>query len=270
MVRFFALPLALLISVIAAPAHANGLRDFCPDRPGKGTPPCILDKGHMQAEMSLIDWTRDQTADSVNDTTLIGDLLIRAGITKTTEIRIGWTPIGIVRSRDVLTGVHSRMASTGDVSLGFRTSLKNPDGNGFSLAIQPSVSRPTGGSSIGSGTWGASLVVPMSVQVSKVIQLALTPEFDASPDSDGQGRHARYGGVIGIDMPLGATLSGGVELAAFHDEDPTGRSTAATIDMTIAWTPKAVKDFQIDAGLYAGLNRQTPGLQMVLGIAKRF
>jgi Putative MetA-pathway of phenol degradation len=175
-----------------------------------------------------------------------------------------------VRSRDLITNMHSRSASTGDVSLGFRTSLKNPDGNGFSLAIQPSVSLPTGGSAIGRGTWGASLVVPMSVQISKAIQLALTPELDASPDSDGQGRHARYGGVIGIDMPLGATVSGGVELAAFHDEDSAGRSTAATFDMTIAWTPKAAKDFQIDAGIYAGLNRQTPGLQMVLGIAKRF
>jgi hypothetical protein len=52
MVRSFALLVALLIYAIAAPAHAEGLRDFCPDRPGKGTPPCILDKGHIQAEMS--------------------------------------------------------------------------------------------------------------------------------------------------------------------------------------------------------------------------
>jgi hypothetical protein len=36
MVRFFALPLALLISVIAAPAYADGLRGFWPHRDGKG------------------------------------------------------------------------------------------------------------------------------------------------------------------------------------------------------------------------------------------
>jgi Putative MetA-pathway of phenol degradation len=270
MVRSIAIPAVLLLCATSTPALADGLRDFCPDRPGKGTPPCILDKGHLQAEMSLIDWTRDHSSEIAIDTTLIGDLLIRAGITKTTEIRIGWTPIGVVHSRDLITNMHSHIASTGDVSLGFRTSLKNPNGSDFSIAVQPSVSLPTGGSAIGSGTWGASLVVPMSVQMSKIIQLALTPELDASPNSDGQGRHARYGGVIGMGMPLDASVNGGVELAAFRDEDPAGRSTATTLDMTLAWAPRAVKDFQIDAGVYAGLNRQTPGLQVVLGLAKRF
>jgi hypothetical protein len=270
MVRSFALPVSLLTCAIVGPANADVLRDFCPDRPGKGTPPCILDTGHIQAEMSLFDLTHAQGADAASDTALIGDLLIRAGISKTTEIRIGWTPVGIVRSRDLITNIHSHIASTGDVSLGFRTNLKNPDGSGFSVAIQPSVSLPTGGNAIGSGTWGASLAVPMSVQMSKVIQLAFTPELDASPNSDGKSRHARYGGVIGIGMQLGTTVSGGVEIAAFRDEDPAGRSSAATLDMTLAWTPAAVKDFQIDAGLYAGLNRQTPGLQVALGIAKRF
>jgi hypothetical protein len=65
-------------------------------------------------------------------------------------------------------------------------------------------------------------------------------------------------------------MSTGVELAAFRDEDQVGHSTKATIDMTLAWTPAATKDFQVDAGVYAGINSQTPGLQVVLGLAKRF
>jgi hypothetical protein len=270
MVRSIAIPAVLLLCAITTSAQANGLRDFCADRPGKGTPACILDKGHIQAETSLIDVTHDRSADAVNDTALIGDLLIRAGVTKTTELRIGWTPFGIVRSHDFLANARTHSSSTGDTSIGFRTSLKNPDGLGFSIAVQPSVSVPTGGSAIGNGTWGASLILPMSMPLSNTIQLAVTPEIDAAPDSDRQGRHRRYGGVIGIGLRLGATMSTGVELAAFRVEDPMGHSTKATIDMTLAWTPAATKDFQVDAGVYAGINSQTPGLQVVLGLAKRF
>jgi Putative MetA-pathway of phenol degradation len=269
-VRIFALFVAMLTCAAAAPARAEGLRDFCADRPGKGTPPCVLDKGHIQAEMSLIDVTRDRSPDADNDTALIGDLLIRVGVSKTTELRIGWTPIGVVNNHDLHTGLRTHSSSIGDISLGLRTSLKKPDGSGFSIAVQPSISLPTGGSAIGNGTWGASVILPMSVPLTKAIQLGLAPEFDATPDSSGRGRHARYGGVIGLGVPVSATLSTGVELAAFRDEDPAGHSIKATFDMTLAWMSKAVKDFQIDAGFYAGMNDQTPGLQIVLGLAKRF
>ncbi len=270
MVCNFALLAAMLTCAIAVPARADGLRDFCADRPGKGTPPCILDKGHIQAEMSLIDLTHGRSADATNDAALIGDLLIRAGVSKTTELRIGWTPFGVVYNHDLLTGLRTRNSSIGDITLGFRTSLKNPDGSGISIAVQPSVSLPTGGSAIGNGTWSASVALPISVPLTQSVQLALTPEIDAAPNSDGLGRHPRYGGVIGVGVPLGERVSAGVEVAAFRDQDPTGRSTKATFDMTLAWMPKAVKDFQIDAGVYAGINSETPRLQFALGIAKRF
>jgi len=47
-----ALPLALLA---AAPAMAQDKqRDFCPDRPGLGTPPCTFDPGHGDIEVGLV------------------------------------------------------------------------------------------------------------------------------------------------------------------------------------------------------------------------
>ena len=51
MTRLAILAAALLAS--AAPAGAEGLRDFCPDRPGLGTPPCTMDPGHFDVELGL-------------------------------------------------------------------------------------------------------------------------------------------------------------------------------------------------------------------------
>ena len=40
---------------LASSVHAQPLRDFCPDRPGKGSPSCVVDPGVFQLEMSALD-----------------------------------------------------------------------------------------------------------------------------------------------------------------------------------------------------------------------
>jgi len=62
----------------------------------------------------------------------------------------------------------------------------------------------------------------------------------------------------------------GAELWVDVDDDPSGRVTKASFDLTAAWTPAALKDVQLDAGAYLGLNRKTPDLELVVGIAHRF
>jgi Putative MetA-pathway of phenol degradation len=260
----------ILLLSFAPAAHAHDLRDFCADRPGKGTPACTLDAGRIQAEMSLVDLTHDRSPQTNTDTTLVGDLLVRVGITDNAELRFGWTPFGSVHARDRLSNAVSHTSSVGDITLGLRTNLKNPDGSGLSIAIQPSIALPVGGTAVGAGTWGASLVVPVSYQLTNSLQLALTPELDAVPNSDSERRHPRYGGVVDLGFAVTSAFNIGAELAAFRDNGPSGHATNATADLTLAWTPPATKDLQLDAGFYAGLNSNTPDLQAVIGIAKRF
>lgn len=259
-----------IVMGFASSAFSRELRDFCPDRPGRGTPPCIVDAGHVMGEMSLVDFTREDADGVQTDTLLFGDFLIRAGVTSGTEVRIGWTPVGTVRMRDLVSHAISRRSGVGDVSIGFRTSLKNPDGSGVSLAVQPSVTLPTGSDAIGAGTWGAALVIPSSFALTKHVQLALAPEVDAAPDSDGGGRHVRYGAVVGVGIAVTPALDAGANLVAFRDEDPAGHTTESAAEVTLAWTPAAMKDVQFDADVSAGLNSDTPALQFIAGIAKRF
>ena len=219
--------------------------------------------------MSLIDFTHDTTY-GVIDTTITGDLLVRYGVTSSTEIMVGWTALGHVHSRDPLTSTVSTGTGIGDVTLGFKTSLHNPDGSGFSLALQPVLTVPTGGSTIGSGGWGASLTIPITLPMPGKLQLALSPSLGVAPDSAGNGRHLRYGGVAGVSVPVSHALSAGVELAAFQNDDPVQHRTTSTFDAALAWTPKGLKDFQFDAGAYVGLNSQTPNVEVIVGIAHRF
>ena len=72
----------------AAPAFAQdvasqpeALRDFCANRPGKGTPTCILDQGHFQFEVRLVDGARQRDDAFKVESWGYGDTFVRYGLT---------------------------------------------------------------------------------------------------------------------------------------------------------------------------------------------
>jgi hypothetical protein len=144
--------LAGAMLAIAMPAAAQE-REYCPDRPGLGTPACTIAPGRVSVETGLVDWTLEQDSNMRTDTVLIGDTQLRIGLTDSTEAQIGWTPYGHVRMRDKASGGIDRADRVGDAYLGFKANLKNPDGKGFSAAVQPFVTIPVGRGPVGAGDW---------------------------------------------------------------------------------------------------------------------
>ncbi|MBV9842486.1 MAG: transporter [Sphingomonadaceae bacterium] len=258
---------ALLLGVAAAPALAEE-RDFCPERPGLDTPPCIVDKGRLQAELGLADWTLDRQPDSRTDEIDAGQIQLRYGVTDSTELRFGWTAYGHVRVRDRATGAVDRMSGTGDVTLGVKQSLLDPGGDKLSIALLPTVSLPSGGQAIGAGDWGASLALPASYPLSDIFQLELTPEVDAAVDADRSGRHLAYSVAGGLGAKLSKAWSVTGELQTSHDDDPSGHRSEHRAAFSAAY--QFGKDFQIDAAAIAGLDHQTPDVEAYFGISHRF
>lgn len=258
-----------LTALGATPAFAQEkLRDFCGDRPGLGTPACTVDAGHLQIEVGMGDWTLDRQAGSRTDTILAGDMMARFGIGDSTELRLGWIAYGHVRMRDRIGGTIDRASGTGDVTIGIKQNLMNPDGDGLSIALLPYATLPTGGHAIGAGDWGAGLVVPVNYALNDTLTLELTPEVDAAVDQDGDGRHLAYGSVIGVQGKLGEKASVAVELQAIRDRDPAQHATQALAGLSFAYQPQ--QQSQIDIGVNAGLNRNTPDAEVYFGVSRKF
>lgn len=256
--------MALLVPAVA---HADGQdRDYCPARPGLGTPACTMAPGQVSVETSLGDWTLDKQGSDRTDTVLIGDTSLRIGLTDTIEGQVGWTPLGVVRER--LGGTVDRATRTGDATLGLKANLRNPDGSGLSVAVQPFVTLPVGRAPIGAGDWGAGLIVPVTYDFSKTVNLELTPEVDAAVDQDGRGRHLAYSGVIGVGIALDDRLTFTLEDQLVRDEDPSGATTQDLASASLAWMPR--KTVQLDIGAVAGLDRNVPDIEFYAGIARRF
>ncbi|CAN7334267.1 transporter [Caulobacter sp. LjRoot300] len=261
---------ALAALAWGAGAHAQDAgRDFCADRPGKGSPPCVLDAGRFQAELGVADGAWSRGGGVSTDDTAFGALELRLGLTPTLEGQLSWTAHERIRQKDRASGAVSTVDGVGDLGLALRWSLRNPGGDGASVALQPFVTAPTGAEGIGGDAWQGGVIVPISLPLNADWSLALSPELDARADADGSGRHAGFGGAVGIGRSFGPVALG-AELWADREQDPSGHVTSASFDLTAGWTPASAKDLQLDASAYVGLNRDTPDLEVAVGVAKRF
>lgn len=255
---------ALLIAVPAAAQDKP--RDYCPARPGLGSPACTIDAGRVSVETSLADWTLDRQGGDRTDTVLIGDTLVRIGLTDTIEAQVGWTPVGFVRQRSG--GLVDRATRVGDVTLGLKANLANPDGSGFAVAVQPFVTLPAGRQPVGAGDWGAGVVVPLTYDLSKTVNVQLVPEVDAAVNQSGRGRHVAASVVVGLSIALNDRLTVELEGEALRDEDPMGKTWQDSAALSFAY--KVDDDLQFDIGSIAGLNRNAPDVELLAGVSRRF
>lgn len=242
-------------------------RPLCADRPGKATPPCILDVGRWQLEVGAVDATFQRGGGERDDAYAIGGFELRTGLTRRSEVEVGWTPLSIERRSDA--GGKTHAAGVGDLTLGVRTALTDPDAMGLAIALEPFVSAPTATHHQGDGGWEGGLLAPMAIPVSDTVSVGFTPEVDVLRDAAGGGTHAAWAAALGASRAFGPATFG-LEVWGARDDDPSGATTQASLDATAAYTPGEAPELQLDAGLNAGLNRHTPDLEAYVGVSRRF
>jgi hypothetical protein len=259
--------LAALATPVAAWAEDGALRDFCAERPGRATPSCILDPGHLMLEVDAFDVTRDREDGVTTQTTLALAPHLRLGLSPTLEAGVSFIPFSEVSVRDALG--RSTARGLGDTVVNLKLSLKNPGGEGPSVAILPFVSLPTAQRHLGAGGFQGGLIVPVALNLPAGFSLGLDPEMDAVRDGRGGVRPA-YVMAFALAHPLGAGVTGGLELWGSETRAADRWSRQATADATLAWIPAKRPNLQLDAGVNLGLNRQTPDVQAYAGISRRF
>lgn len=156
----------------------------------------------------------------------------------------------------------------GDLTLGVRHSLANPDGSGASVAIQGYVTLPTGSGPLTADEWSFGAALPMSFELTPNISFAATPQIAAAADADGDGRHVAFGSSAGFGFSITDRLSAGVDVAIIQDDDPAGSTTEASTGLSFAF--QLSDDVQLDAGAVAGFNRDTADIELYAGVVTRF
>lgn len=260
------LVLAAALAIPAAARAQDAGPRFCPNQPSLESSACTTEPGRVHLEVSAIDWTLEREPGERQDTLLFGDFQARFGVGPATEVQLSWTPVGHARERTSM-GVE-RSTGVGDVRLGFRQNLRNPDGSALSYGVEPFVTLPAGGQTLGAGSWGAGLVLPVTYEVRDGLTLGVTTEVDASPDEDRHGRHLGANIVTGASFDLSTTLSVTAEAEWLTDDDPGGHSDRWLAATGLQYRYAKTRALFVEA--VAGLNHDAPDVQLYCGIAALF
>jgi hypothetical protein len=259
---------AFFIGAVAVLASGAALADapICADRPGKASQVCTAPAGHFQLETSLVDWSVQKGGGSRDTALTLGETDIKFGLTDRSHIDVDVTPWTHVKSREG--GERESASGFGDLLVTYKHQLTTP-GASFGVALAPFVKAPTAKRSIGNGKWEAGLIAPIQYAIPNSTQsLSFTPELDWTADGDGHGHHAGAQSVANIGWQATKKLNLSAEIWGGWDWDPAGTVRQASVDGAIAYL---VNDkVQIDTGANVGLNRNTPDLDVYVGIAKQF
>ena len=113
-------------------------------------------------------------------------------------------------------------------------------------------------------------IVPIGRQaeLTPTISFAATPQITAAADDDGDGQHLAFGSAAGFGFSLSDNLSAGIDVTIIRDDDPADSSTQVATGLSFAL--QLSEDVQLDVGAVAGLNRDTPDLELYAGFVTRF
>jgi hypothetical protein len=247
-----------LTILTAVPAAADDLRPLCPDRPGKGTSPCTVDESHFQIEMDAFDQTVQHIDGASIRTTILGNPLLKYGLSDTLDIEAGLAPY-IEQHTPGQT-----LAGHGDLYLRGKWNFL---GGPFAAVIEPFVKLATATRGLGDGALEEGVVLPLSYDLGGNWSLASTPEVDVLLNASGSGRHATVIDVIGLGRALDDSITLGAEAWTSQDCDPARVTAQYSFDLDGAWQPDS--ELQLDAGVNFGLNRNTPRTQIYLGVSRR-
>jgi hypothetical protein len=257
------------IYTLVNPTPRDLMRDLSTDRPDTTESPYTVDAGHVQLELSFVDFTRDRWNGEgrTTETLAVAPLLLKIGLLNNVDLQLGLDPYTRERSTDRASGDRETASGFGDTVLRLKVNLWGNDDGGTALALMPFVAFPTGAEGLSSDHVEGGLIVPFAIKLPHEFNLGLMAEIDLNRSSSDDRYVVDFVHTVTIGRPLVGNLSGYVEYAGFanfnHDEEYRGYFDAGV-------TYGLTRDIQLDAGLRVGLTRTAEDIGMFCGISLRF
>lgn len=248
------------------PAHPAE-SPICTDRPTKSNGACTADPGTFQLEADLLNVTLQRLDGVTTDTWLTFNPTLKYGLAKNVDVEVNFAPVEVLR---INAGPGADHTYTGVSDLYFRAKwgFLNTTGGVWQAALIPYLKAPTARSPIGNGAVEGGLDLPLSYKINDTLSLTAQSEVDDFLDAAGHGYHANVAQTLSlaVSLPKNWTVFG--ELWGDWNFDPAGEVDQYSADFAAAvlLTPR----LQLDGGVNVGLNRATPGVNVYVGISRKF
>lgn len=242
------------------PTPREFMRPLSADRPDTTESPYTVDAGHLQIEMSFLEWTRDDRPRT--DSWDLAPINIKLGLTNATELQLVVAPWVLV---DPKSG--PRTDGPGDIAVRLKHNLWGNDGGDTALALMPFITIPTGADGISSNRVEGGLIVPLAIELPAGFSLGLMAELDLvwNDDDDAYDLDFVHSAALGRDL-IG-NLAGFIEYVGVVGSDPdTAYRASVNLGLTLGVTP----DLQLDGGIGLGLTEDADDLRLFTGLTIRF
>ena len=251
---------ALCVACFATKGHADDVRAFNADTPGRGYTPYTVAQGYFQVESDSFHITEQSGTQTIE----FLDPVFKYGLTNIFEIDLQTNGLFDVTSR--AQGKTTHMFGYGDTTPSFKWGLIGDDSQAFSASFKFGVKIPTAAPGIGNGAVEYNAILPTQFALPANLTLQVQEEIDLLKNQDDTGKHFSFGEAVSVSRAFG-DLTVSAEFFAQSSTDPHNQALyTADLGLSYAVTPVIV----ISAGTYVGLNRYAAQIEAYTGFGFRF
>ncbi len=254
------------------PTPRHVMREMSTDRPDTTESPYTVDAGHVQLEISLVDYGYDKEAGVRTRSLGVLPTNVKLGLLNNVDVQFVFTPYQRVETKAADTGNSIADGFGGDAQIRLKINLWGNDGpeQGFgetALAIMPFVKFPTGSGDLSNDHVEGGLIVPLAISLPHEFSLGLMAEIDLVYDEGRDG--------YGVDLVHTATLSRPIvgELAGYVEYIGIAPRNAGHTYQAIAsggFTYAITEDWALDCGVTFGISDSADDFTAFVGTSFRF
>jgi len=240
------------------PTPPGLMREMTTDRPDVTQSPYTIDAGHLQIELSLIEYTRDDET-VASDSYSILPTNFRVGITNNMEVAVNVQPYTLVQAG------HDSTAGMGSTDLWLKANFWGNDGDIKTAAgIMSIVRLPTGPDAIGTDEVEPGIAGMFTVKLTEKVEVGLMGEVDFVRGTDDPSYETDFLHTATISFPIVGELNGYVEYAGIAS---TGATYQAFADVGLTY--QVNDNMQLDGGVNIGLSESAEDFTVFTGVSVR-
>lgn len=247
------------------PTPASLFRGMNTDRPDVTESPFTVDAGHLQAELSFVEYAYDYDRGVRSDGFSVAPFNLRVGILNDLELDVMFNPYvnSLTRGRGAASS-HPR--GFGDAAVRIKLNLWGNDAGDTALGLMPFVNFPTASDGLSNHHVEGGLIVPFSVKLPAEFDLGAMAEFDVNRNAANDGYGLDFLHTVTLGHPLTEQLNVYIEYAG-RAPASLGRTYLAYFDTGV--TCALSDNVQLDAGINIGLSRHADDFLLFTGLSFR-
>jgi hypothetical protein len=256
------------------PTPRGLMREMSTDRPDTTESPYTVDAGHVQFELSLFDYARDDDAGVRVKSLAVLPSNVKIGLLNDVDVQFVFTPY-VREDTDVRgTGVGDDVVDGfgDDTQVRLKINLWGNDGpepgrGDTAFAVMPFLKFPTGSGELSNNHVEGGVILPLAVALPGGVGLGLMAEVDVvyNEADDDYGVEFVHTATVGRDL-IGA-LAGYVEYVGIAPVD-TGRTYTAVGSAGLTYA--VTDDWVLDLGGTVGLSDAADDFTVFAGTSFRF